>query len=100
MDRPAGGPPGFEPEADAIPAFRRALDREGPVPTRARVAQGMGGLPDVFKDFAVRTFLLLYYNQVLGLPAFYVSLALAFALVVAGIILASFRRPLDKAVRG
>lgn len=82
MDRPAGGPPGSEPEADAIPAFRRALDREGPVPTRARVAQGMGGLPDVFKDFAVRTFLLLYYNQVLGLPAFYVSLALAFALVV------------------
>lgn len=69
------------PESPAT-AYRRQQQRQGPVPTRARVVQGLGGLPDVFKDFAVRTFLLLYYNQVLGLPAFYVSLALAFALLV------------------
>lgn len=62
--------------------YRREAVRIGPVPTRTRIAQGLGALPDTFKDFTVRTFLLLYYNQVLGLPAFYVSLALAVALVI------------------
>lgn len=62
--------------------YRRARNRQGPVPTRARLVQGVGALPDVFLDFTVKTFLLLYYNQVLGLPAFYVSAALAAALVV------------------
>ncbi|MBX3705532.1 MAG: MFS transporter [Pseudomonadales bacterium] len=52
------------------------------MPTRTRVFQGVGALPDVFKDFAIRTFLLLYYNQVLGLPASYVSVALFIALVI------------------
>jgi glycoside/pentoside/hexuronide:cation symporter, GPH family len=46
------------------------------------VFQGIGALPEVFKDFAVKTFLLLYYNQVLGLPALYVSAALFLALLV------------------
>jgi glycoside/pentoside/hexuronide:cation symporter, GPH family len=63
-------------------AFRRASERQGRVPTRARVFQGIGALPDTFKNFAINTFLLLYYNQVLGLPAFYVSLALFAALLV------------------
>lgn len=63
-------------------SYRRQAVRIGPVPTRTRIAQGLGALPDTFKDFTVRTFLLLYYNQVLGLPAFYVSLALALALVI------------------
>lgn len=66
----------------AEPAYRRETQRIGPVPTRARLAQGIGALPDTFKDFSIKTFLLLYYNQVLGLSAFYVSLALAFALVI------------------
>ncbi len=66
----------------AVGRYARLRERSGPVPTRARVIQGVGALPDVFLNFAVRTFLLLYYNQVLGLPAFYVSAALAVALVV------------------
>ncbi len=65
-----------------LSGYVRARERVGPVPTRARAVQGVGALPDVFLNFAVRTFLLLYYNQVLGLPAFYVSAALAVALVV------------------
>jgi len=62
--------------------FRRARERQGKVSTPVRIFQGIGALPDVFKDFAVRTFLLLYYNQVLGLPASYASAALFIALVV------------------
>lgn len=63
-------------------AFSRDQQRPGKVPTPARIYQGVGALPEVFKDFAIKTFLLLYYNQVLGLPALYVSLALFVALIV------------------
>lgn len=63
-------------------AFRRAVERGGRVPTRTRIFQGVGALPDTFKNFAINTFLLLYYNQVLGLPALYVSAALFVALLV------------------
>lgn len=63
-------------------AFRRATERGGRVPTRTRIFQGVGALPDTFKNFAINTFLLLYYNQVLGLPALYVSVALFAALLV------------------
>jgi Na+/melibiose symporter-like transporter len=62
--------------------FKRARDRVGRVPTSTRIFQGVGALPEVFKDFAIKTFLLLYYNQVLGLPALYVSAALFIALLV------------------
>lgn len=63
-------------------SFSRARERGGKVPTSVRIFQGIGALPDVFKDFAIKTFLLLYYNQVLGLPASYASLALFIALIV------------------
>ncbi len=63
-------------------SFSRARERAGKVPTSVRIFQGIGALPDVFKDFAIKTFLLLYYNQVLGLPASYASLALFIALIV------------------
>jgi glycoside/pentoside/hexuronide:cation symporter, GPH family len=67
----------------AVPrSFQRERERVGRVTTRTRIFQGVGALPDVFKDFAVKTFLLLYYNQVLGLPALYVSAALFLALLV------------------
>jgi hypothetical protein len=56
------------------PQFSRDQQRAGKVPTAARIFQGIGALPEVFKDFAIKTFLLLYYNQVLGLPALYVSI--------------------------
>ncbi|MGE0621827.1 MAG: MFS transporter [Pseudomonadales bacterium] len=62
--------------------FRRSQQRVGRVPTSARIFQGIGALPDVFKDFAIKTFLLLYYNQVLGLPALHVSAVLFFALII------------------
>lgn len=64
------------------PMFSRDQQRQGKVPTAARIFQGIGALPEVFKDFAIKTFLLLYYNQVLGLPALYVSAALFIALIV------------------
>jgi Na+/melibiose symporter-like transporter len=63
-------------------AFRRARERDGRVPTSVRIFQGVGALPDVFKDFAMKTFLLLYYNQVLGLPALHVSAVLFIALMI------------------
>ncbi|MCB1685588.1 MAG: MFS transporter, partial [Pseudomonadales bacterium] len=66
----------------SAPMFSRDQQRRGKVPTAARIFQGIGALPEVFKDFAIKTFLLLYYNQVLGLPALYVSGALFIALIV------------------
>jgi glycoside/pentoside/hexuronide:cation symporter, GPH family len=78
-----GGKRAVQQQEDSGPAaFRRASERSGRVPTRTRLFQGVGALPDVFKNFAINTFLLLYYNQVLGLPAFYVSVALFAALLV------------------
>lgn len=62
--------------------YKRSQQRVGRVPTSVRIFQGIGALPDVFKDFAVKTFLLLYYNQVLGLPALHVSAVLFFALII------------------
>jgi GPH family glycoside/pentoside/hexuronide:cation symporter len=69
-------------EASQPAAFRRARERDGKVPTSARIFQGIGALPDVLKDFAIKTFLLLYYNQVLGLPALHVSAVLFVALMI------------------
>ncbi|MEZ5559208.1 MAG: MFS transporter [Pseudomonadales bacterium] len=66
---------------DAV-GYRRERKRQGGVPLSTRIYQGVGALPDTFKDFAVKTFLLIYYNQVLGLPASWVSAALALALFV------------------
>jgi Na+/melibiose symporter-like transporter len=69
-------------EGNGIGGFTRAAVREGPVPTSVRFYQGLGAIPDVTKSFAISTFLLLYYNQVLGLPATHVSIAMAIALFV------------------
>lgn len=63
-------------------AFRRQHERVGKVPLSIKIFQGIGALPDTFKDFAIKTFLLLYYNQVLGLPASYASIALFVALMI------------------
>lgn len=62
--------------------FRRERERSGRVPFRTQIFQGVGALPDTFKTFAINTFLLLYYNQVLGLPALHVSGAMFIALLV------------------
>lgn len=62
--------------------YRRAQQREGKVPLSAKIFQGIGALPDTYKNFAFGTFVLFYYNQVLGMPAFYASAAIMVALVV------------------
>ena len=62
-------------------SYRRERQRHGPVPLSTKVFQGVGALPDTLKNFAFGTFLLFYYNQVLGLPASWASAAIMIALV-------------------
>jgi glycoside/pentoside/hexuronide:cation symporter, GPH family len=62
--------------------FRRDLHRVGRLPLSTKFFQALGGLPDSFKTWAFNTFLLLYYNQLLGLPASWVSAALALSIVI------------------
>jgi GPH family glycoside/pentoside/hexuronide:cation symporter len=59
---------------------------EGRVPTRLALANGLGGMAYGIKDNGFSTFLLLFYNQVLGMDARLVSLALLIALVFDGLI--------------
>ncbi len=74
MSGPAEELPGIE--------YRREKDRAGKVPISTKLFQGIGALPGSHKDFAFNTFLLLYYSQILGVPAAYTSIVLAIALVV------------------
>lgn len=69
-------------KTDISPGYSRALQRIGPVALSTRLFQGFGSLPDTYKNFAFGTFLLFYYNQVLGLPASRASLALMIALIL------------------
>lgn len=61
--------------------FRREKQRVGKVPVSTKMIQGVGAIPDTFKNFAFGTFLLLYYNQVLGMSAGLASLALGIAVL-------------------
>ena len=61
--------------------FVRRQERQGAIPTSTKLFQGLGGIPVAIVDFGVRTFLLLYYNQVLGLSASQASLVLLIALI-------------------
>jgi Na+/melibiose symporter-like transporter len=62
--------------------YVRAKKREGKVPLPIKIFQGIGALPETIKNFAFGTFLLFYYNQVLGLPAFQASAAISAALIL------------------
>lgn len=62
--------------------YSRARRRTTPLPVSTKIYQGLGALPDTYKNFAFGTFLLFYYNQVLGLPASLASLAIMIALVI------------------
>ena len=53
-----------------------------PVPTRTKLAYGFGAVAYGIKDNGFATFLLVYYNQVIGLPAQEVGLAIMIALVL------------------
>lgn len=63
-----------------------ALPIEGRVPSRLVLANGLGSVAYGIKDNGFSTFLLLFYNQVLGMDARLVSLALLIALVFDGLI--------------
>ena len=68
------------------PQYARAKARLGRVPLATKIFQGLGALPDTFKNFAFNTFLLLYYNQVLGIRAALASGAIMVALIIDAII--------------
>ena len=59
---------------------------EGHLPTRLAFFHGLGSIAYGVKDNGFLTFLMLYYNQVLGMDAQLVSLALMLALVIDGFI--------------
>ncbi len=62
--------------------YVRAKTRIGPVSVSTKIFQAIGALPEGLKTFAFNTFLLFFYNQVLGLPAAEASLALGTALII------------------
>lgn len=59
---------------------------QGKVPTRLALFNGLGSVAYGVKDNGFATFLLLFYNQVLGMDARLVSIALLIALVFDGLI--------------
>jgi len=67
---------------DAAVEYQRKKKRQGKVPISTKIFQGIGGLPGSHKDFAFNNFLLLYYSQILGIPASSASLILAICLMV------------------
>lgn len=63
-----------------------AASAQQPVTTRLALFHGLGSLAYGIKDNGFSTFLLLFYNQVLGMDPRLVSLALAIALVIDGVV--------------
>jgi glycoside/pentoside/hexuronide:cation symporter, GPH family len=62
--------------------YRRQRTRIGKVPLPTKFNQAIGALPESLKNFAFSTFLLFFYNQILGLNAFKASVAIAVALII------------------
>ena len=62
--------------------YTRAVERQGRLPVTTKLFQAFGALPNAVKDWAFATFLLLFYNQVLGLPASLAGIALMIAVFV------------------
>lgn len=63
------------------PSYAR-MPRRGRLRFSTKLSQGLGAIPDTIKNWVFNTFVLLYYNQILGVPALMVSIALAIALVI------------------
>lgn len=59
-----------------------SVPSEGKLPLRLKLVHGLGSIAYGVKDNGFSTFLLLFYNQVLGMDAKLVSLALMLALVL------------------
>lgn len=66
--------------AETGPRYVRTA-RTGSLTFATKLSQGIGAIPDTVKNWAFNTFVLLYYNQILGVDAFMVSIALAIAIV-------------------
>ncbi len=62
-----------------------ASPAQGPITTRLAFFHGLGSIAYGIKDNGFSTFLLLFYNQVLGMDPRLVSLALMIALVIDGL---------------
>jgi Na+/melibiose symporter-like transporter len=62
--------------------YQRARTRVGKVPVSTKAFQAIGALPEAVKNFAFSTFLLFFYNQVLGVNAFAASAVIATALII------------------
>jgi Na+/melibiose symporter-like transporter len=62
--------------------YRRERTRIGKVPLSTKFSQAIGALPEALKNFGFGTFLLFFYNQILGLNAFKVAVAIAVALII------------------
>lgn len=60
----------------------RPIDSIPPVPKRTQILYGFGSVAYGIKDNGFSTLLLLFYNQVIGLPAQLVGLAIGIALVL------------------
>jgi Na+/melibiose symporter-like transporter len=57
------------------------VPREAPLGFSTKLNQGIGAIPDTVKNWVFNTFILLFYNQILGVEAFHISLVLAVAIV-------------------
>jgi Na+/melibiose symporter-like transporter len=62
--------------------YQRARTRVGKVPISTKAFQAVGATTESLKGFAFGTFLLLYYNQILGVNAFKASAAIAVGLII------------------
>ena len=54
----------------------------GKLPVRTKLAYGLGTVAFGIKDQGFNTFLMLYYNQIIGLPAAWVGTAIMIAMIV------------------
>ena len=66
-------------DTDSPPAYRRR-ERGAPLSFSTKLYQGVGAIPDTVKNWVFTTFTLLFYNQILGMDALLVSVALAIAI--------------------
>ena len=66
--------------SDTPPRYERR-ERSEALSFSTKLFQGVGAVPDTVKNWVFTTFTLLFYNQVLGMDAFLVSIALAIAIV-------------------
>jgi Na+/melibiose symporter-like transporter len=65
---------------ETVPTYVRR-ERDGRLSFSTKLYQGIGAIPDTVKNWTFNTFILLYYNQILGVDPTWVSIALAVAIV-------------------